>query len=455
MFRWRRRNDGFEWHEYVRTTIKLRREDRRRRIQEIGSAAVEGARGAGRRGVSAGRGAFSHLVASAGSGASAAGRALISSLRRLRVPPLAPIRSFLAATGSLIVQFAKRLNLRLLVLLLIALVAAVSAYVQYQRLGFATSTWLTIAVALALVALASAPLVRRFQWPGGARFPAFPRLERGGEGRFGERLRMRLPPLPRFQPGRAGWRISDNGPRYAMMAAGLAGVIAVGWWAWPLAGTGLLKLPSAPGLMGAGDTAPLISGSAVAVTGDMLRVGDRLIELDGIDAPELGQLCRDRRNRAWRCGRRARSTLRSIVGRQRVVCRDAVPLAGNRFRARCFAGSQDLAKEMVEQGYAFARGRLFSSYGEVESVAREAQRGVWQGDVQRPADFRAARWDVARREAPGGCPIKGHVVRQAKTYVLPWEPEYRRVRVLAERGGRWFCSEEEALTAGFEPVFAG
>ena len=52
---WQKRNDGFEWHKYVRTTIKLKREDRRRRIDHARSAAVEGLKGAGRAGFAAGR----------------------------------------------------------------------------------------------------------------------------------------------------------------------------------------------------------------------------------------------------------------------------------------------------------------------------------------------------------------------------------------------------------------
>ena len=55
MFGWRRKNDGFVWREYVRTTIKVRREDRARKINEIKHAAAVGAVGAGRQSISAGR----------------------------------------------------------------------------------------------------------------------------------------------------------------------------------------------------------------------------------------------------------------------------------------------------------------------------------------------------------------------------------------------------------------
>src|SRR5690606_11780218 len=54
MFGWRRKSDGFEWHEHVRTTIRIRREDRRRRIDEARALAAEGLSSAGRAGMAAG-----------------------------------------------------------------------------------------------------------------------------------------------------------------------------------------------------------------------------------------------------------------------------------------------------------------------------------------------------------------------------------------------------------------
>ena len=39
MFGWRRRSEGFEWREYVRTTVLVRRADRQRRIEDVRVAA--------------------------------------------------------------------------------------------------------------------------------------------------------------------------------------------------------------------------------------------------------------------------------------------------------------------------------------------------------------------------------------------------------------------------------
>src|SRR5262245_3487933 len=73
MFAWRKKSDGgFEWHEYIRTTVKLRRAARRQRVRDAGRAAgqqmhaagaalVAGSRAAGgaaRQGALAGAGAL-------------------------------------------------------------------------------------------------------------------------------------------------------------------------------------------------------------------------------------------------------------------------------------------------------------------------------------------------------------------------------------------------------------
>ena len=40
MFGWRRRSEGFEWQEYVRTTVLVRRADRQTQIDDVRMAAL-------------------------------------------------------------------------------------------------------------------------------------------------------------------------------------------------------------------------------------------------------------------------------------------------------------------------------------------------------------------------------------------------------------------------------
>jgi len=49
MFGRRNKPDGFEWHKYIRTTVRLRREQRRERVREARHAAAQQANAAGNR----------------------------------------------------------------------------------------------------------------------------------------------------------------------------------------------------------------------------------------------------------------------------------------------------------------------------------------------------------------------------------------------------------------------
>jgi len=109
----------------------------------------------------------------------------------------------------------------------------------------------------------------------------------------------------------------------------------------------------------------------------------------------------------------------------------------------------------VRQGYVFAEGGTYSRYAAQERDARTAKAGMWIGDTQRPAEFRAKAWEEAKRGSPDGCPIKGQVISQERVYVLPGTPSYERLRVQTARGDRWFCSEQDAASAGFKAAPRG
>ena len=110
----------------------------------------------------------------------------------------------------------------------------------------------------------------------------------------------------------------------------------------------------------------------------------------------------------------------------------------------------------MRQGHAFAASGLFASYSGLEREARTAKAGMWAGgEAERPSEFRAKVWEEAKRRAPDGCPIKGLVTGRERVYVLPWSPDYERGRIQKARGERWFCSEQEALAAGWKPAVRG
>jgi endonuclease YncB( thermonuclease family) len=196
-----------------------------------------------------------------------------------------------------------------------------------------------------------------------------------------------------------------------------------------------------------------VQGRAVALTGDTLRIGNATIALSGIEAPVEGQTCMSGNERRWHCDAAARTALARLAEDGRVTCRvggQAADRPGAK-AGSCRVGERDIGAELVRGGYVFAGTGLFSAYATLEQEARSAKRGLWNGEAERPADYRAHKWQDAKRDAPDGCPIKGEVKGGQRIYVLPWSRDYARTRVSAGRGERWFCSEEEAQSAGWKP----
>jgi endonuclease YncB( thermonuclease family) len=122
--------------------------------------------------------------------------------------------------------------------------------------------------------------------------------------------------------------------------------------------------------------------------GDTIELGRQRIRLQGVDAPELHQECRDASGRNWACGRRARSELRRLIGNDPVQCSSHVKDRFGRSVATCRANGRDLGEAMVRSGYALAYPDWASPYGSAQSEARSRKLGVWSGSFENPRAWR-------------------------------------------------------------------
>jgi endonuclease YncB( thermonuclease family) len=489
MLGWRRRKDGFEWREYVRTTILVRRKNRRDRIVRAGHAAVDGLKVAGERGAAAGavgaqavgraaKVAGRQGMAVGAAGAQALGRGakvashqgLAMSLAgwraadnkvRASIPVIweatqlavHKILSALATAGSLAAAGVLRLAeisaphavamwdrlqplfatlRRRNVSLVLALVAGVALVGSFRRMA-ANGISTEIVVALVLGFVIACALVAAWL----ADPPNLLAAAMRGTGRGIARC-----------VGAIGRTASGHGPsRSALARSGaifvvLTLLVGAGWLAWRAAA-------ALPSLMT--DASATLEGRAVAVSGDALRVARTTVALSGIEAPVDGQTCESEGARSWRCDTAAKIALAHLLRSGAVTCE----LSGSDDQGRrigtCREGQTDIAAELVRNGNVFAETGFFSSYGSLENEARETKVGIWRGEAKRPSDYRAQKWEEAKRESPEGCPIKGNVTRGRRIYVLPWAQGYERVKISSRRGERWFCSEDEAIAAGWKP----
>jgi len=196
----------------------------------------------------------------------------------------------------------------------------------------------------------------------------------------------------------------------------------------------------------------IISGRAKVIDGDTIEIGSQRIRLEGIDAPEASQTCSGRWLGSWACGTKATAQLARLIGDRRIDCAAAGHDKYGRVLGWCSRDGLDINAEMVRTGYAWAFVRYSTRYAALEAEARAAKLGIWQGEAEPAWAFREHRWGVAEASAPDGCAIKGNVTANGRIYHMPWSPWYGKVRVEPAKGEQWFCSEADALKAGFRPV---
>lgn len=192
-----------------------------------------------------------------------------------------------------------------------------------------------------------------------------------------------------------------------------------------------------------------LSGRARVIDGDTIVLGSRRIRLHGIDAPESAQICQTRDGGAYSCGGVAADRLRALIGAERVSCNSEERDRYGRLISTCRAGGRDLGAEMVRRGWARAYLRYSGDYAELEKEARQNKVGIWSGTFQNPWAFRKERWQLAAQGRDANCPIKGNISKSGRIYHMPYSRDYARTRIDPAKGERWFCSEAEAIAAGW------
>lgn len=354
MFAWRKKTEGFEWHQYIRTAVRHRRQQRHERV-------VQARRAAGQQ-------------------VQAAGVALAAGSRAAGVAAREGAKASVGAAGL----FAGSL---------ISLVVALS--------GIAGRTLLMLARPI-LAALARPAIGAPVAFVGGLVLGAGVGRVRvlGFDGEAlttlfaaGLLLAAALPMLSAL----TGLRLPRFGGLSLSPAAGLlalALVIVAGATTWYAKG-GRLSVPNLASSLPLIAGARPLEGRAYAMSGDSLHIGGTTVRLAGVEAPEQEQRCGSG-NRRWRCGAAASEALSRLISGRIVSC----SLSGNDSKGRplasCMAGKLEINAELVRRGHVFAETGLFARYASLESEARTAKLGVWAtGDVERPSDYRA------RQRRPG------------------------------------------------------
>ncbi|HEV7233098.1 MAG TPA: thermonuclease family protein [Sphingorhabdus sp.] len=138
----------------------------------------------------------------------------------------------------------------------------------------------------------------------------------------------------------------------------------------------------------------LADGRAIIVAdGDSFAIGGQKLRLDGIDAPEYRQTCRDASGAEWQCGKASRAALEKLLRLPALSCVSDASDPYGRSIATCSAARiPDLAAAQVATGMAISHEYLgIRTYGDEEDIARAAKHGLWAGEFTRPSEWRASQ----------------------------------------------------------------
>ena len=223
------------------------------------------------------------------------------------------------------------------------------------------------------------------------------------------------------------------------------------------------------------DTVRVDHHAVAVIDGDTIQVNGRVLQLDGIDAPELGQAC-DNGGHYWLCGISAAYELRRLIGLQvaPLEC-DVVGTDSTVARAQCMTAGFDIAVTLISSGLAIAAPDSPMHYRIAQRRAREAEVGIWAGpfiepakwrqDVRLPGEHRFTLASHLHGELPwklkdgelsfeprsehAACLVKGVVEGDSHIFYGPLDSEYDHIQLNPKRGDRLFCGDDLARLAGW------
>lgn len=194
------------------------------------------------------------------------------------------------------------------------------------------------------------------------------------------------------------------------------------------------------------------------IDGDTVELcGGNRVRYIGVDTPETV----DPRRPEQCYGKEAAARNRELVeGKRAVFERDARDTdARGRFLRYVYVGGVMVNHQLVREGFARAKRyppdvKYAVEFAAAEAAARAAGLGLWShcasdGARERPATMTSG--SVVRTGVlKAFCNVKGNTSATGeKIYHIPGCRHYESVRINKHKGERMFCSEEDAIQAGW------
>lgn len=163
-------------------------------------------------------------------------------------------------------------------------------------------------------------------------------------------------------------------------------------------------------------------------------LGKTRFRLRNIDAPEMGN-----------CGgEEAKKELERIIGHNRVRVEEEILDNWGRPMGYLYIGETLVNKEMLKTGWVRYHTDNTSGSKEMKQIEDENK-------LKRVGVYSQRCYQMENTENPK-CNIKGNIDpsnNKLKRYYFPGCVQYKTAIVEKDRGEQWFCSEEEAKSAGY------
>jgi len=140
----------------------------------------------------------------------------------------------------------------------------------------------------------------------------------------------------------------------------------------------------------------IISGKAITIDGDTIKIKNKKIRLHGIDAPEIKQLCQRTFlsififsfQENYKCGEISKKKLEKYVKNNIIKCKVEGIDRYKRILGTCYKNTININSRMVRNGYAVAYKKYSKKYISVEREAKREELGLWKGKFDMPWDWR-------------------------------------------------------------------